>query len=229
MKIIDVKQNSPEWLTARLGKITASEIDSLISPTGKLRTGAGPLTYLYEKLTERVLGVPIHEDFSSFAMAQGSLVELEAVPWYAFAHGVDVKRVGFCTDDAGRYGFSPDGLIGEDGGLEIKAPQPAKHMRYLLEGVVPEDYVLQVQFSLYVSQRKYWKFVSYSRQMPALVVHVEPDPKLQAAISAALADFLPRFDEMLAKVAVLKAKHENPLKEAYEAKIAEWERTGKIP
>lgn len=228
MKIIDCKQGEPEWLKARLGKVTASEIDSLVSPTGKVRTGDGPQKYLYRKVAERLLGVPL-DDFQSFAMAQGQIVETEAVPWYAFQHGVTVDRVGFCTSDCGRYGFSPDGLIGADGGLEVKSPQPAKHVQYLLEGGVPEEYALQVQFSLFVSGRKWWKFVSYSRQMPALVVHVEPDPKLQHAIAEALNIFLIRFDEALAQVVRLKAKYENPLREAYEAKIRAWEKGGPIP
>lgn len=228
MKIIECKQNTTEWINARLGVVTASEIDALVTPTGKVSSGKGVETYLYKKLTERVLGMPL-SDFSSFAMEQGAIVELEAVPWYAFAHNVMVQRVGFCTSDDGKYGFSPDGLIGEEGGLEIKSPQPAKHLQYLLEGKVPDDYVLQVQFSLYVSQRKWWKFVSYSRQLPALVLNVEPDPKIQVAIGQALGDFLPKFDAKLAQVARMKAEHDSPLKEAYEAKIREWEKTGKIP
>jgi hypothetical protein len=140
-----------------------------------------------------------------------------------------VQTPGFITSDDGRIGFSPDGLIGEDGGIEIKSPQPAKHIECLLGGVVPDDYVLQVQFSLYVSGRAWWKFLSYSRQFPALVVHVEPNPDLQDSISEALGMFYEKFDAALAKISAMKSAHENPLREAYEAKIAAWEAGGPVP
>jgi hypothetical protein len=228
MNIIDCKQGTPEWLAARLGKVTASEIGALVSPLGKVRTGDGPRTYLYKKLAEKILGVP-GSDFTSFGMEQGVIVESEARAWFAFENNVSVREVGFCESDDGHIGFSPDGLIGEDGGIEIKSPQPAKHIEYLLNGVVPEDYVLQVQFSLYVSGRAWWKFLSYSRQFPALVVHVEPDAKLQAAIGTALEIFRCGFDASLTRITAMKSAHEDPRREAYEAKIAAWEAGGPIP
>jgi len=228
MKIVDCKQGTPEWLSARLGVVTASEVGALVSPLGKVRTGEGPRSYLYKKLAERILGVP-QSDFTSFAAEQGVIVEGEARAWFAFEHNTPVREVGFCTSDDGRIGFSPDGLIGEEGGIEIKSPQPARHIEYLLNGVVPEDYVLQVQFSLYVSGRAWWKFLSYSRQFPALVVHVEPDAKLQDAIRSALDVFGHAFDGALAKLNALKSAHEDPKRLAYEAKIAAWEAGGPVP
>jgi len=203
VKIIDVKQGSGEWLTARLGKITASEIDCLVSPTGKVRTGDGPYRYLCRKVSERVLGWSA-EDAGSFAMNQGSIVECEARPWFQFEYGLDIQTAGFCVTDDGRCGCSPDGLIGDHGGLEIKSPTPPVHMEYLLGGVVPLDYVLQVQFSLWVTGRQWWKFLSYSRQLPPLVVHVTPDPAIQEAISKAVASFAIKFDETVAKVSDMK-------------------------
>jgi hypothetical protein len=143
MNIIDCKQGTPEWLAARLGKVTASEIGALVSPLGKVRTGDGPRTYLYKKLAEKILGVP-GSDFTSFGMEQGVIVESEARAWFAFENNVSVREVGFCESDDGHIGFSPDGLIGEDGGIEIKSPQPAKHIEYLLNGVVPEDILAEV-------------------------------------------------------------------------------------
>ncbi len=228
MIIHDVKQNTPEWLALRMGKVTASEIDHLVSPTGKIRTGEGPQKYLYKKLAEKLVNwAP--DDFFSQAANNGSIVELEAVPWYAFAHGVECVRAGFCSDESELFGFSPDALIGEDGGLEIKAPTPPVHIQYLTERVVPSPYITQVQFSLYVSKRKWWKFVSYSRQFPALVVHVEPDPDMQESIHEAMIAFLFKFEEKMAMLHHLKDEHESPLKAAYEAKIANWEKTGVIP
>lgn len=200
MKILNVKQGSPEWLAARLGKVTASEINTLVSPTGKVRTGQGPHTYLCRKVAEKVLGWT-QEDAGSFAMGQGSIMEHEARPWFAFEYGLDVAAVGLCLTDDERYGCSPDGLIGADGGLEIKCPTPPVHMEYLLNGLfVPEDYLLQVQFSLWVTGRKWWNFLSYSRQLPPLVVHVTPDQKIQAAITTAISEFSVKFDMAVVEV-----------------------------
>jgi hypothetical protein len=200
MKIIDAKQNSEAWLRARLGKVTASEADALISPEGKVRTGAGPHSYLCHKVAEKVLGYSVDTFQGSRATDQGNIIETMGLPWYSFAFDTPLTRVGFCETDDGRAGCSPDSLIGEDGGLELKSPQPPAHVEYLLAGVVPKDYRIQVQFSLWVTRRKWWKFVSYSSQFESLVVHVEPDPLLQEAISESLAKFAPLFDAAVARV-----------------------------
>jgi len=218
VKIIDCKQQSPEWLAARLGKVTASEIDALVSPELKIRTGKGPQTYLYRKVAEKLLGY-MPESATTFTMAQGTVIEAEAIPWYSFEHNVQVDRVGFCESDDGRIGFSPDGLIGEDGGIEVKSPQPAKAVEYLLENEVPVDYRLQVQFSLYVSGRKWWKFISYSRQLPALVIHVEPHAETFKAFDMALKIFHEKFDAKLAQVAKMKAEYEAPLNAEHDKAI----------
>lgn len=204
MKIHDVKQGSDEWLALRLGKPTASEFDALISPLWEIRKGEGPKTYLYNKLTERLLGRPL-DDGNSFAMEQGSILESEAIPFYEFSNDVRVTRVGFCTTDDGRIGCSPDGLIGEDGGIEVKCPKPETHLKYLMQGGVPKEYRAQVYGSMLVTGRKWWKFMSYSRQFPALVVHVERDEEIMATMQEALDGFLTAFDIGMERIAALKA------------------------
>lgn len=206
MKLIACKQNSAEWLAARVGVVTASEVDALVTPLWKVRAGDGVQTYLYRKVAERVMNYR-PDSGGTFAMDQGHLIETMARPWYEFAHDCQIQVVGFCTSDDGRVGCSPDGLIGEDGGIEIKSPQPPQHLRYLLANEVPAEYRAQVQMSLFVTGRKWWKFVSYSPYLPALVVHVEPDPKAQAALADALTAFLSELDAAEAKVRALM----NPL------------------
>ena len=192
-------QGSVEWHQARLGVITASEADALVTPTGKVSEGKGVKTYLYRKLAEKATGY-CPEMLDSFAMDQGKLLESVAIPWFTFETGKKVERVGFVTTDDGRCGASPDGLLEDGSGLEIKAPQAPNHIRYLLEGKVPDDYVIQCQFSLWVTQAPYWTFVSYSMRLPALVVRVEPDAKIQAAITEAVSNFNAAFDAALAKL-----------------------------
>lgn len=193
MKIVDVEQGSVEWLSARAGVVTASEIDALVSPTFKVRDSKGVDTYLAQKVSERWTGGPI-ANFQTLDMEFGKILEEEAIPYYSFEHNVEVQRVGLITDDAGQIGCSPDGLIGDDGGLEIKCPQIQTHVKYLLADCVPPEYVAQLQFSLYVTGRKYWRFMSYNRRMPALVLTVEPDPKAQAAFASVIPDFLGKLD-----------------------------------
>lgn len=204
MKLHNVQQGSQEWLELRLGIPTASEFNALISPTWKVREGEGPHTYLCRKIVEKVCR-HIDEDFGgNFAVEQGSILEGEAIPWFEFAHDVAIDRVGFCTTDDGRAGCSPDGLIGEDGGIEVKCPLPHTHLKYLLAGTLPADYAAQVHGSMYVTGRKWWKFVSYSRKFPALVLHVDRDEKIQEAIKAALDGFNALFDAQMERIAKLK-------------------------
>lgn len=199
MKILTMPQGSSEWATARLGVVTASEIGALVTPLWKVRTGDGPETYLHEKLCEKFLGWS-PDDAGSFAMNQGQIVETIARPWFQFTYDCEVKTVGFITSDDGKIGASPDGLIGDDRGLEIKSPQPPTHLKYLLAGILPPIYAPQVQFSLYITRRARWSFVSYSRHFPALVVEVLPDPKAFAAFDEALTLFFSKFDPALARL-----------------------------
>jgi len=205
MKTLDVKQGSSEWLWARAGIVTASELDNLISPTWKIRDGDTPATYMHMKIAEKLMGQPINLELDTFAMDQGRMLESEAIPWLTFMHGINVERVGMCLTDDGRVGASPDGLIGEDGGVEVKCPRPQTHVKYLLNGVVPTAYLAQVHGSLWVTGRKFWYFLSYSRQFPKLLIRVERDEAIMSAISRAIETYYKAFDAGLAKINQLKS------------------------
>ena len=228
MKIIDCKQGSTEWLLARMGVVTASEIDALVSPTWKVRTGEGPETYLYRKLAEKLVGW-MPEFSGTYEMQQGSIIETIAIPWYNFTYDANAVRVGFCVSDDWRCGCSPDALIDDDCGLEVKSPQAPQHLKYLLRNEVPPDYLPQVHFSMFVTGRPRWKFLSYSRQFPSLVVEVKRDEKIQAVFREATESFYAKFDEKLDWLMKEKEAQEAPMKAAYEEKIRNWEKTGVIP
>lgn len=198
MKILDVVQGTEAWKAARLGVVTASEIDALVSPEWKVRTGDGPRSYLCAKVAEKLLGYA--SEGGSWATDQGVLLEKTAIPWYEFLHDVQVQRVGFCISDDGYYGCSPDGLLGDEGGLELKCPQGENHVRNLIMGEVPKQYRAQVQFSMFVTGRRWWKFVSYNSFLPKLVLHVEADPAAHAAFRTALDAFIPQYATALARV-----------------------------
>lgn len=205
MKIIDCKQGSTEWSQARLGVVTASEIDALVTPLFKIKSGQGVQTYLYQKLAERIMGYA-GKSGGTWAMDQGNIIETVAVPWYEFANDVEVRRVGFCLADDGKIGCSPDGLVGDDGGLEVKSPQPPRQIEYLLDGVVPTEYMPQIQMSLYVTGRAWWDFVSFHRFLPPIVIRVLPDDKAQAAIETALDGFTKQFDAAYERIAAMMAQ-----------------------
>lgn len=188
MKIMKCEQGSVEWMLARCGVPTASEFDQLVTPKFEVRKGEMPKTYLARKLAEKWLGGPL-PGFGSIDMEFGQILEQEAIPWLELEHGVTVQRVGFITTDDGRIGCSPDGLIGEDCGLEVKCPNPHTHVKYLLNGKVPDEYITQVFGGMLVTRFKKWRFLSYCRNFPALDITVEWDVESGAALFEAIDAF----------------------------------------
>lgn len=201
MNILSCAQGEHEWLTARVGKVTASEADNLLTPEFEIRKGETPKTYLCRKVAEATLGRPL-EGFTSFATEQGQELEQEARSWFAFDNDgkYRVQNVGFVEGDDGRCGCSPDALLDDDGGLELKAPQPTNHVRYLLNGELPKDYAVQVHFSMYVTHRPWWMFVSYRRKFRPLVLRIERDERIIAKIGDALGKFYADFDAAMLKI-----------------------------
>lgn len=201
MKTLNCAQGSTEWLLARAGLVTASEADELLTPEFAARKGEGIRTFHFKKLAERIMGPQSSgPSGGTWAMEAGNILEKLARPWFSFDSGMEVSTAGLVISDDGKVGCSPDGLIGEDGGLEIKCPQPAAHLRYLADGVLPKEYRAQVHFSMYVTGRKWWKFVSYHTYLPRLVVHVDRDEEIQAAIAAAVSPFVAALDAAEARV-----------------------------
>lgn len=199
MKIIPVEQGSTDWSIARSGIPTASEFDNLLTPEFKVRTGEMPKTYLVKKLAEAWCGGPI-ASLNSFDVEQGHLLEEEARKFFDLNTDTPVTLAGLCTTDDGRIGCSPDGLIGDDGGLELKCPALHTHVGYLLNGTLPKDYACQVHGSLFVTGRKWWKFMSYRRNLPPLILTIERNDVIQEQIAKALESFLKDFDAAMARL-----------------------------
>jgi hypothetical protein len=194
MKIIPCSQGSSEWLISRSGIPTASEFDSLVTPRFEPRKGQTPESYLATKLAERWLGGPLPAVGSWGDMEQGKIREEDARPWYELEYSVAVKTVGFVTTDDGKVGCSPDGLIGEDGGLEIKCPAPHTHVKYLLANEVPDEYLAQVHGSMFVTGRPWWRFMSFRPKFPALVIQVNRDEAIQERLAEVLGLFTDKLD-----------------------------------
>lgn len=199
----EFEQGGVEWGMARAGLVTASEMSRLVTPLGKVRTGDGPKSFLYEKVAESWLGAPL-PTAEFFDSDQGRWLEEYARPAFTLETGLTVETVGLITSDDGKTACSPDGLItGQECGLEIKSPHLETAIGYLLEGVLPPDYILQVQGSLYVSGFPAWKFFSFRRGMPPLILTVEPDRKIQEAIAEAVNNFAVLLDAALLRLTEL--------------------------
>ncbi len=188
MKVHEVEQHSPEWFALRAGIVTASEADQLITPEFVIRKGAMPETYLCRKLAEKWTGKAVMSG-SSWEMEQGTIREVDVIGWFSAFYDIDVKRVGFITTDNGTAGCSPDGLLPDGRGLEAKSPQPTNTVRYLLAGECPKEYVVQVQFCMYVMGTPSHEFVSYRPGFPPLKLTVARDEVAMKAIAEALATF----------------------------------------
>lgn len=190
----EVEQATLQWLRLHLGKATASSFHKIMTPEFKPRTGEMFKRYVAEKVAESWRGEPLPQ-FTSWQTDQGLMREEEAIPYLELIYDCKVEPMGFVEADDGRCGCSPDGLIGEDEGVEMKCPESVAHVMYLMDGGIPKDYVTQVYGSLYVTQRKRWKFLSYRRKFPALVVTVERDEEIMEKIGVALSAFYKAFDE----------------------------------
>lgn len=198
-KIHEIEQGTEDWLTVRVGKVTASELGEILTPLFKVREGETPRTYMYSKLAEAYRGKAL-PGFSSWSTEQGQELEQEARSWFAFDTEHKVRNVGFVETDDGRFGCSPDALLDDDGGLELKCVEPTNHVRYLLEGRLPPAYACQVHGSMLATGRPWWKFVSYRRGFPAFVLKVERDEEIMGKIQSALASFYEQFDKAMAQL-----------------------------
>lgn len=153
-------QRTPEWIAARRGCLTASSVaDILPGKTGKYRDSRENLMNIL--VAERDSG-RARESFTSNAMLWGIEHEDEAREEYEVQTGELVDLVGFMLHpDIPFLGASPDGLVGQDGLIEIKCPTPATQIKYIRAGVVPEEYRPQILLQLIVTERKWCDFVSF--------------------------------------------------------------------
>jgi len=179
MRIDQNEQGSPEWLAARLGIPSASMFAKIVTTKGAWSTSAD--TYINQLVAERLTGER-EEVFQSHHMIRGTELEPDARDLYSLMTDSEVTEVGFCLHDTLAAGCSPDGLIGEDGGLEIKCPAPSTHVEYLRGGVLPSKYKQQVMGCLWITGREWWDFVSYHPTMKPLIVRVERDEEYIAAL-----------------------------------------------
>lgn len=208
MITLDVKQGSPEWLKARLGIPTASQFSRIITATGKLSSSSAADGYMHELLAESLLGEPA-DSFNSSFMQRGSEQEQQAIRSYEFQNEVDVETVGFCLRDDKRAGCSPDGLVGLDGGLEIKCPAAKTHIGHLL-GSPDKAYKIQVQGNLWITEREWWDIFSFNPFMAPAIVRCNRDEAFIKLMADALNTFLDKLDVAKTKLKEMDAVPVDP-------------------
>jgi putative phage-type endonuclease len=172
----DMEQTSDDWFEIRRGMPTSSQFARIMTPKG-MKMGAGAKTYAYELLASLAQPeIPVGNDFTTPAIEHGKEMEPEAADYYAAFHTDDrVYEVGFTTTDDGRFGGSPDRMVGDDGVLEIKCPQGATHLAWLDAGVVPAKHLAQCHGHMITTGRDYCDWLSYAPPFPELLVRVVPD------------------------------------------------------
>ncbi|WP_273688407.1 lambda exonuclease family protein [Ketogulonicigenium vulgare] len=200
-------QRSSEWFSARIGKVTASRVAEMMART-KSGYSTSRANYMAELICERLTGER-QEGYTNAAMQWGTDVEPQARIAYEFMTDTTVAEMGFALHPTiEHFGASPDGLIGDDGLIEIKCPNTATHLDTLLNEAVPAKYVTQMQVQMACTGREWCDFVSFDPRLPAelqmWVQRVHRDADYIAEIEAETIGFL---NELAKKVEALKAKY----------------------
>ena len=184
-----IEQHSDEWYEARCGVITASQMHKLVTSTLKTADNDTSRGITLTLAAERISG-SVEHIFPSYAMQRGTEDEPVARQVYAdnYAH---VDEVGFIlgTEPGYRIGFSPDGLMGNDGLMELKSRSPKEHLKTILSGKPPAENMAQLMVGLFVTGRSWIDYCSYSAGLPFWKVRVYPDHDWFAAIIAAAETF----------------------------------------
>lgn len=201
---LPMQQQTAEWLDARLGHVTASRVGEI---TNRLKSGkptAAYEDYKIELLAEALTGQAA-EHYVSPYMDFGTEYEPVARAQYEMAKGVEVERVGFILHPrVARSGASPDGVVGDDGLVELKVPKTATHLSYFADGAVPEQYKPQMYWQMACAERKWCDFVSYDPRLPEefglLIVRLERDDAVIADMEAKVEQFIAELNAMSEKL-----------------------------
>lgn len=192
----DIDQGSAEWFALRRGRVTGSCIaDVMAKGQGKTRD-----SYMAKLLCERLTG-ETEESFQSADMLRGKEMEPAGRATYTLTTGLDVLQVAFVEHpDIDLAGCSPDGLIGDDGGLELKCPKVTTHIDTLQTGKIPGNYMKQIQWNMACTGRRWWDYASYNGTLPyemrMFIKRVPRDLGMILEIETEVRAFLRELDQM---------------------------------
>lgn len=186
----DIEQGTEEWHALRRGMVTASVVGQLVTPTLKVAANMDSRALAALIVAERITGFT-DPSFVSDDMERGWEDEPRAIETYSEWRETEVTAMGFMVreEEWGRLGFSPDGLVGETGFVEVKSRRPKIQLQTILADKVPASVMAQIQCGLFVSGREWCDYLSYSGGMPLWPQRVYPDPKWFDAIAEAMRAF----------------------------------------
>lgn len=199
-----MEQRTEEWYQARLGKVTASKVASVLAK----RDSATRADYLTDLVLERLTGKQ-QEFYQNEAMQWGTDTEPQARMAYEAETGNLVDELGFIDHPTiANFGCSPDGVVGEDGLIEIKCPNSKTHLSTLLSGKAPSKYIPQMQTQMAVMNRQWCDFVSFDPRLPEdlqlFVIRVNRDDEYIAKLEEEVSIFLEEVDETVTKLKGVK-------------------------
>jgi len=199
----EIIQGDDAWKQLRLGKVTASRVADMVAKT-KSGWGASRANYAAQLIAERLTGVAA-EGYTNAAMLHGTETEPEARAAYCFYSGWDVQEVAFVPHPTiADAGCSPDGMVGDDGMIEIKCPMTATHLDTLLGQSTPARYIDQIQFQLACTGRAWCDFVSFDPRMPEylrlFVRRVARDDKRIAELETEAVAFLGEIEARITQL-----------------------------
>ena len=201
----DIHQRSEEWHNIRLGRVGGSE-SSVLSVKGKSESGLGAaaFTLLYEKAYEIIQEEPVKENIVTFAMQRGMDLEPEAIHEYELSKMVKVDQVGYILNSDYKYaGYSPDGLVGEDGLIEVKCPGNSEFMRQIITNEIPKQYFFQMQWGMFISGRKWCDYVVYNPDYDKSPMYIDRVDRIEKTIETLKANYLAfesELDEILERI-----------------------------
>lgn len=213
------EQGTEGWFADRLGRATASEFSSVLAK-GQGKTRAA---YLRRVVTERLTGKPT-ETFSNGHMLRGQLQEGHARLAYEALTGEPVEQVGFIKHPKLMSGCSPDGLLGKDGGVECKSVIATVQLDTILGADYPSEHRAQVQGNLWITEREWWDFVSFSADMPEHLrlykFRVERDNAYIANLEREVLKFLEEVDALYLRLMRMGASTEELLRASLQEAVS---------
>ena len=198
-----MEQGSEEWFAARLGRVTASRVADVMVKT-KSGYGAGRANYMMELLCQRLTGKR-EDSYTNASMQRGTDLEPIARGRYEIENDVLVDEIGIVNHPTiENFAASPDGLVGDEGLLEIKCPNTATHVKFLQSGKIPLNYQTQMTVQMLCTERNWCDFVSYDDRLPEHLeyrcVRFELNADRAKEITTQVEIFLKELDELIEKL-----------------------------
>lgn len=190
MIIHNFDQRTDEWYQIRLGKLTGSDFHTFLG------NGETKKNKLLQKAAEKITGKSDEEHFVTEDIQRGIDLEDEAILAYEMTSGNNVDKVGFIEENE-FVGCSPDGLVGDDGIIEVKCPKQSVFLKQVIDQKIKPEYYTQIQFNLLISGRKWCDYIAYNKNFPLFIKRFEIDTEAREKIVKAIEECTGKIKEFI--------------------------------